>query len=150
MVYSGFKAQKQVAIVECSAIDKNLVKCDLGNPMPKGTTKLMMIFNTKNQPGTFDFNLMVNTTSQNSKDAKTSYDMSATIRKKYEIPIPARSPPSFPETPMQDPPAWVILLSILIGLILFSALFYCLKIYGFFDRSKAPQYTQADTEDRFN
>lgn len=149
LIYSGFKATKQVTLVECSSIEKNLVKCDLGNPMPKGTTKLLMIFNTQNQAGTFDFNLMVNTTSQNAKEAKTSFDLSGTIKKKAEIQIPVRPPPVYPETPIQDPPTWSILVSILLGLILFSALFYCLYVNGFFERSKAP-YRAADTEERFN
>lgn len=149
IIYSGFKSIKQVAVTECTAIDKGLVKCDLGNPMPKGTTKLLMIFNTQNQAGTFDFNLMVNTTSQNSKDAKTSYDLSGTIKKKVEPQIIPRLPPTYPGTPTADPPAWLILLSILLGILLFSALFYCLYVHGFFDRSKAP-YRPADTEERFN
>lgn len=150
LIYSGFKPQKQtVSIVECSSVEKNLVKCDLGNPMPKGVTKLLMIFNTQGKHGQFDFNLMVNTTSQNSKDAKTSYDLSATIRKKVEIPVAPRQPPTYPETPTQEPPAWLILASVLLGIILFSALFYCLYVNGFFERSR-PKYTQADTEDRFN
>ena len=146
LVYGGFKAQKQVSLVECVSLEKNLVKCDLGNPMPKGVTKLLMIFGTQNQAGTFDFNLMVNTTSQNSKDAKTSYDLSGTIKKKVEIQI--RQPPAYPEPPTQEPPAWLLLISILLGIILFSALFYCLYINGFFERTKAT-YTQAETEDRF-
>lgn len=149
LIYSGFKASKQVALVECSSIEKNLVKCDLGNPMPKGTTKLLMIFNTQNQAGTFDFNLMVNTTSQNSKDARTSYDLGGTIKRKVEVQIPVKQPPAYPEPPTQDPPAWLILASILLGILLFSALFYCLYVNGFFERSKA-HYTAADTEDKFN
>lgn len=150
LIYSGFKANKQVSIVECQSIEKNLVKCDLGNPMPKGTTKLLMIFNTQNQAGTFDFNLMVNTTSQNSKDAKTSYDLSGTIRKKTETPIAFKQPPAHPEAPgTEAPPAWLILLSILLGILMLAALFYCLYVNGFFERSKA-HYTAADTEDRFN
>lgn len=149
LIYSGFKPIKQVATTECTSIDKSLIKCDLGNPMPKGTTKLLMIFNTQNQAGTFDFNLMVNTTSQNSKDAKTSYDLSGTIKKKVEQQIPTRQPPSYPETPTAEMPAWLILLSILLGILLFSAFFYFLYINGFFDRRKAA-YTQADTEERFN
>lgn len=149
LIYSGFKAQKQVTAVECLPVEKNLVKCDLGNPMTKGTTKLLMIFNTQNQAGTFDFNLMVNTTSQNSKDAKTSYDLSGTINKKVEIPIQSRQPPMFPGTPSQDPPAWLILASVLLGILLFGALFYCLYINGFFERSKS-HYTATDTEERFN
>lgn len=148
LLYGGFKTLKQASTVECQAVEKGLIKCDLGNPMPKGMTKLLMIFNTQNQAGTFDFNLMVNTTSKNSKDAKTSYDLSGTIRKKAEIQIPVRQPPIYPETPTQDPPAWLILSSILLGIILFSALFYCLYVNGFFERTKAP-YTAADTEDRF-
>lgn len=147
--YSGFKAVKQVTTVECTPVEKNLVKCDLGNPMTKGTTKLLMIFSTQNQAGTFDFNLMVNTTSQNSKDAKTSYDLSGTINKKVEIPIQARQPPQYPGTPTQDPPAWLILASVLLGILLFGALFYCLYINGFFERSKS-HYTATDTEERFN
>lgn len=150
LIYAGFKTSKQVTVVECNSIEKNLVKCDLGNPMPKGNTKLLMIFNTQNQAGTFDFNLMVNTTSQNSKDAKTSYDLSGTIKKKAEIQIPIRQPPVYPEIPSaQNPPGWVIFLSILIGLILLAILFRCLYIHGFFERSKA-SYQQTDTEDRFN
>lgn len=149
LAYGGFKTSKQVVAIECSSVEKNLIKCDLGNPMPKGTTKLLMIFNTQNQAGTFDFNLMVNTTSQNAKEAKTSYDLSGTIRKKVEIQIPQRLPPSYPEAPVQEPPAWLILLSILLGILLFSALFYCLYVNGFFERSKA-QYQAADTEDRFH
>lgn len=150
LIYSGFKASKQATVVECTSVEKNLVKCDLGNPMPKGNTKLLMIFNTQNQAGTFDFNLMVNTTSQNSKDARTSYDLSGSIKKKAEIQIPTRQPPIYPEIPtVQDPPAWLILLSILIGLLLLAALFRCFYIHGFFERSKA-NYQQTDTEDRFN
>jgi len=149
LTYSGFKASKQATVVECTMVDKSLIKCDLGNPMPKGSTKLTMVFNTQNQAGTFDFNLMVNTTSQNSKDAKTSFDLSGTIKKKVEIQVPTRQPPAYPEPPTQEPPAWLIIASILLGILLFSALFYCLYINGFFDRSKAP-YTPADTEDRFN
>ena len=149
LIYSGFKALKQATIVECLAVEKNLVKCDLGNPMPKGTTKLLMIFNTQNQAGTFDFNLMVNTTSQNSKDAKTSYDLNGTIRKKVELPTPFRPPPIYPETPTQDPPAWLLVASILLGLLLFGALFYCLYVNGFFERSKTG-YEATHTEDRFN
>ena len=148
LIYSGFKALKQVSLTECQALERNLVKCDLGNPMTKGTTKLLMIFNTQNQAGTFDFNLMVNTTSQNAKEARTSYDLSGTIKRKVEIQIPVK-PPSYPETPVQEPPAWLILLSILLGILLFSALFYCLYVNGFFERSKA-RYQAADTEDRFS
>lgn len=147
--YSGFRASKQVALVECSSIEKNLVKCDLGNPMPKGATKILMIFNTQNQAGTFDFNLMVNTTSQNSKDARTSYDLSGTIKRKVEVQIPTRPPTIYPETTIQEPPAWLILLSIILGILLFSALFWCLWVNGFFERSKGP-YSPADTEDRFH
>lgn len=149
LIYSGFKASKQVRVVECSSVEKNLIKCDLGNPMTKGTTKLLMIFNTQNQAGTFNFNLSVNTTSQNSKDAKSSYDLGGTIRKKTEVQIPTRAPPVYPETPMQEPPAWLIMASILLGILLFIALFYCLYVNGFFERSKAT-YTQAATEDRFH
>lgn len=150
LIYSGFKASKQVRIVECSSVEKNLIACDLGNPMTKGTTKLMMTFtNAQNLAGTFDFNLMVNTTSQNSKDAKKSYDLSGTIRRKAEIQIQTRPPPVYPETPVQEPPAWLIIASILLGILLFSALFYCLYVNGFFDRPKTA-YTQAATEDRFH
>lgn len=149
LIYSGFKAIKQVATTECTSIDKGLIKCDLGNPMIKGTTKLLMVFNTQNQAGTFDFNLMVNTTSQNSKDAKTSYDLSGSIKKKVEPQIIPRLPPTYPGTPTAEPPTWLIFLSILLGIILFSALFYCLYVHGFFERSKAP-YTPAETEERFH
>lgn len=150
VIYSGFKASKQVAMIDCSPVEKNLVKCNLGNPMNKGTTKLMMVFNTQNQAGQFDFNLMVNTTSQNSKDAKTSYDLSGSIRKKTEIIIPARQPPSYPEAPTHETPSfWVIFFSILLGLILFAALWYWLYVNGFLDRKRV-QYTTAETEDRFN
>lgn len=149
LIYSGFKATKQVTVVECQSIEKNLVKCELGNPMPKGATKLLMIFNTQNQAGTFDFNLMVNTTSQNAREARTSYDLSGTIRRKVEPQLPIKTPPTYPEAPMQEPPAWLLLLSILLGILLFSALFYCLYVNGFFERSKA-RYTAANTEEQFN
>jgi len=148
--YGGFRALKQVAHVECNSIEKNLIKCDLGNPMPKGTTKLLMIFNTQNQAGTFEFNLMVNTTSQNAKEAKTSYDLVGTIKRKVEVQIPQKQPPVYPEVPtIQEPPAWLILVAILLGILLFSALFYCLYVNGFFERSRA-QYMAADTEDRYS
>lgn len=151
LVYSGTKTIKAVSTVDCISVEKNLVRCDLGNPMPRGSTKLSMIFNTQNQAGTFDFNLMVNTTSQNSNAARTSYDLRGTIKKKAEIQIPPRQPPVYPEAPTNEPPAWLILLSILLGVILFSILFYCLHANGFFERRrKGPDYSPADTEDRFS
>lgn len=149
LIYSGFKATKQVSLVECTAVERNLVKCELGNPMPKGSTKLLMIFNTQNQAGTFDFNLMVNTTSQNAKEARTSYDLSGTIRRKVELQVPTKQPPIYPEPPMQETSIWRILLAILLGILVISATLWCLNAYGFFDRPK-PRYVAANTEERFN
>lgn len=149
LTYSGFKSIKQVSIVECASIDKTLVKCELGNPMTKGTTKLLMVFATQNQAGDFDFNLAVNTTSQNSRDARTSFDLSGTIKKKAELLIKPRPPVTFPEHQNQEPPFWVLFLAIILGLLLFSGVFWCLYINGFFERSKAP-YRPTDTEERFN
>lgn len=151
LIYSGTKTLKAAAIADCISIEKNLVKCDLGNPMPRGTTKLLMIFNSQNQAGTFDFTLMVNTTSQNSNAARSTYELRGTIKKKVEIPIPPKQPPVYPETPTKDPPAWLILLSILLGVILFGILFHCLNTYGFFERRKrGPEYSPADTEERYS
>jgi integrin alpha 7 len=148
LAYSGFKPLKQHQVVECASVERTLVKCELGNPMVKGSTKLMMMFNTQNQAGTFNFNLMVNTSSQNAKEARTSHDLSGTIRRKIELQLPPK-PPVYPEPPTPDPPAWLILASILLGILLFSALFYCLWANGFFERSKA-QYTAANTEEITN
>uniref|UniRef100_A0A6G1S610 Integrin alpha-PS1 n=1 Tax=Aceria tosichella TaxID=561515 RepID=A0A6G1S610_9ACAR len=148
LAYSGFKPLKQHPLIECASLEKTLVRCELGSPMMKGSMKMMMMFNTQNQAGTFNFNLMVNTTSQNTKEARTSADLSGTIRRKIE-PQLLPKPPVYPEPPTQDPPAWLILASILLGILLFSALFYCLWVNGFFERSKA-QYTAANTEDITN
>lgn len=146
--YSGFKALKQATAVECTKLDRNLIKCDLGNPMPRGgLTRLHMLFNTNNQAGQFEFNLMVNTTSQNARDAKASQDVSGTVRKKVEPQYTPR--PQVPDVPTHEPPAWLVLMSILLGVLLFAGLFYCLHAYGFFERSKA-RYHAANTEERFN
>lgn len=153
LTYNGYKTIKQVSFIECSSLNKTSVKCELGNPMTKGTSKLMMIFDTHNLAGNFDFNLLVNTTSFNLLDAKkSSFDISANIKKKQEIVFK----PKYQLTPTtqitdinenQEPPTWLLILAILLGILLFCALIWCLYVNNFFDRPKSP-YRRADTEDR--
>lgn len=150
LIYSGVKSLKTASFVDCSSIERNLIKCELGNPMPRGQTKLFMLFNTLGQAGTFDFSLMVNTTSVNSPDAKSKFELSKTIAKKIEISYPQRQPPVYPEITTPGPPGWLIFLSILLGIILFALTFYCLYIHGFFERrNKGINYTPTDTDERY-
>lgn len=152
VTYSGTKILKAASFVECTPLpDMNQIRCDLGNPMPRGSTKLLMIFQTQGQAGTFDFQLMVNTTSQNSPDAKWQAELSKTVMKKAEIQYIPRQPPVITtDQQVTEPPIWLILLAILLGILMFGILFYCLHINGFFERrNKGVQYTQAETEDRF-
>lgn len=108
-----------------------------------------MIFSTQGQPGTFDFTVRVNTTSQNAPDAKTVLELSRTVAKKTEQTYPQRPPTIQLDNGSSDPPAWLLFLATLIGIILFAALFYCLYVNGFFERrNKGANYTQADTDER--
>lgn len=147
--YFGVKVLKHAAVVECQPINKTIIKCDMGNPMPANSvSRLVMSFNTHNNAGPFDFNIFVNTTSTNNPQGKTTLKLSGMVPKKVERPIATPAPP--PEIrDVDDPPAWVVISSILLGIILLSLLVYILYRYGFFERANKHAYQPTETEDRF-